>query len=50
VARSKQGADSLYSFEERSLEGLVVELSMLKSLATRYGNSKSRRDECGETE
>jgi len=50
AARSKYGPDSLSSFEERSLKGLFAELWMLKSPATRYGYSRSKRDDSGETE
>ena len=49
-ACAKQGADSFSSFEERSLEGLVGALWILKSPATRYGCLSSRRDDSGETE
>jgi len=50
VARSKYRADSLSSCDKRSLEGSVAELGMLKSPATRYGDSSSRRDDMGETQ
>ena len=47
AARSKYGAESLPSFEERGLEGSVAELWMLKSPATRYGYLRSKRDDSG---
>jgi len=46
----KEGEDSFSSFEERSLVGSVAALWMLKSRATRYGRSRSRRACSGETE
>ena len=42
--------DSVSPFEERSQEGSLGELWMLKSPATRYVYSRSRRDDSGETE
>jgi len=50
VARSKKGADSLSSFVERSLEGSVAVLWMVKSPATRSGDLMSQREDSGETD
>jgi len=41
LARSKYGAESFSSLAERSLEGSVAVLWMLKSPATRYSYSRS---------
>ena len=48
-ARSKYRADSFSSFEERTLDGAVAALWMLKAPATRYGCSRANRDDWGET-